>query len=90
MASAAAWQELRRKRCTARLIGGFDNNCDDNDAQHDRASHGQRGRDVLIPPERQQEIASQACDAQPDPKRLSFAAVEKILQTRWSCYMYQH
>jgi hypothetical protein len=72
-------QELRRQRCTARLIGGFDNHCDDNDAQHDRTSHGQRGRDVLIPPERLQEIASQARDAQPDPKRLTFAAVEKIL-----------
>jgi hypothetical protein len=51
---------------------------------------GQRDRDVLIPPERLQEIASQARDAQPDPNRLTFAAVEKILQTRWSCYMYQH
>jgi hypothetical protein len=56
-------QELRRHRFTARLIGGFDNHCDGNNAQHDRASHGQRGRDVLIPPERLQEIASQACDA---------------------------
>jgi hypothetical protein len=37
-----------------------------------------------------QEIASQACDAQPDHKRLTFAAVEKIHQTRWSCCMYQH
>jgi hypothetical protein len=64
------------QRCTARRIGGCDNHCDDNDAQHDRASHGQRGRDVLIPPKRLQEIASQACDAQPDPKRLTFAAVE--------------
>jgi len=33
-------QELRRKRCTARRIGGCDNHCDDNDEQHDRASHG--------------------------------------------------
>ena len=61
-------QELRRQRCTARRIGGCDNHCDDNDAQHDRASHGQGGRYVLIPPKRLHEIASQACDAQPDPK----------------------
>jgi hypothetical protein len=27
-------------------IGGGGKNCDDNDAQHDRASHGRRGRDV--------------------------------------------
>ena len=66
-------QELRRQRCTARFIGGFDNHYDDNDAQHDRASHGQRDRDVLIPPERLQETACQACDAQPDPKMLTFA-----------------
>jgi hypothetical protein len=39
-------QELRRQRCTARRIGGCDNHCDDIDAQHDRASHGRRGRDV--------------------------------------------
>jgi hypothetical protein len=39
-------QELRRQRCTARRIGGCDNHCDDNDAQHDCASHGWRGRDV--------------------------------------------
>jgi hypothetical protein len=39
-------QELRRQRCTARRIGGCDNQCDDNDEQHERASHGQRGRDV--------------------------------------------
>ena len=49
--SRLAWhrrqqQELRRQRYTARLIGGFENHCDDNDAQHDRASHGRRGRDV--------------------------------------------
>jgi hypothetical protein len=39
-------QELRRQRCTARRIGGYDNHCDENDAQHDRALHGRRGRDV--------------------------------------------
>jgi hypothetical protein len=39
-------QELRRQRCTARRIGGCDNHCDDNDEQHDRASHGRHGRDV--------------------------------------------
>jgi len=39
-------QELRRQRCTARRIGGCDKLCDDNDAQHDRFSHGRRGRDV--------------------------------------------
>jgi hypothetical protein len=39
-------QELRRQRCTARRIGGCDNHCDDNDEQHDSASHGWRGRDV--------------------------------------------
>jgi hypothetical protein len=71
-------QELRQKRSTARRIGGCDNPCDGNDAQPDRFSHGQRGRDVLKPPERLQDIASKACDAQPDPKRITFAAVEKI------------
>jgi hypothetical protein len=30
----------------SRRIGGCDKHCDDNDAQHDRASHGRRGRDV--------------------------------------------
>jgi hypothetical protein len=44
-ASAAA-ARLRRQRCTARRIGGCDRHCDDNDAQHDRFSHGRRGRDV--------------------------------------------
>jgi hypothetical protein len=39
-------QELRRQRCTARRIGGCDNHCDDNDAQHDRASRGRLGRGV--------------------------------------------
>ena len=39
-------QALRRQRCTARRIGGCDKPCDDNDAQPDRFSHGQRGRDV--------------------------------------------
>jgi hypothetical protein len=39
-------QELRRQRCTARRIGCCDKHCDDNDAHHDRASHGRRGRDV--------------------------------------------
>ena len=37
---------LRRQRCTARRIGGCDKHCDDNDAQPDRFSHGQRGRDL--------------------------------------------
>ena len=65
-------QKLRRQRRTAQRIGGCDSHCDDNDAQHDRASHSERVRDVLIPPERLQEIASQACDAQPDPKKVNF------------------
>jgi len=30
----------------ARRIGGCDKHCDDNDAQPDRFSHGQRGRGV--------------------------------------------
>ena len=39
-------QDLRRQRCTARRIGGCDNHCDDKDEEHDRTSHGRRGRDV--------------------------------------------
>ena len=39
-------QILRRQRYTARRIGGCDKHCEYNDAQPDRFSHGQRGRDV--------------------------------------------
>jgi hypothetical protein len=39
-------QALRRKRCTARRIGGCDKHCEYNDAQPGRFSHGRRGRDV--------------------------------------------
>jgi hypothetical protein len=39
------WQALRRHRCTARRIGGFDKHCDDA-SQPGHFSHGQRGRDV--------------------------------------------
>ena len=39
-------QALRRKRCTARRIGGCDKHCEYNDAQPGRFSHGRRDRDV--------------------------------------------
>ena len=63
-------QELRRQRCTARRIGGCDNHCDDNDEQHDRASHGRRGRDVRYARTIKETQAKPASLITPEPSRL--------------------